>query len=74
MKRSRAGLDGALSKCTSLISIVSSSLNMRGVLLPTVVLVVESKANGAQIGPQRADEVPDTDTVVGVLLLLTVET
>ena len=47
---------------------------MRGVLLPTVVLVVESKANGAQVDPQRADEVPDTDTVVGVLLLLTVET
>ena len=49
-----------------------SSLDMRGVLMPNVVLVAESIANGAQVDQRRADEVPDT--VVDVLSLLIVET
>ena len=38
MKRSRVDLDGALSCCTSLILIVGSSLDVRGVLMSNVVL------------------------------------
>ena len=37
MKRSRVDHDGALSRCTSLISIVGGSLDMCGVLMPNVV-------------------------------------
>ena len=49
MKRSRVDPDGALSRCTSLISIVGGSLDMRGVLMLNVVLVSESIANGTLV-------------------------
>ena len=74
MKRSRVDLDGALSWCTSLISIVGGSLNMRGVLMLNVVLVAESIANRAHVDQRRADEVPDIDTVICALSLFTVKT
>ena len=74
MKRSRVDQDGTLSWCTSLILIVGGSLNMRHVLMPNAVLVAESIANRAQFDQRRADEVPDIDTVIGALSLLTVET
>ena len=51
---------------------VDSSLDMRGVLMPNVVLVAESIANGAHVDQRRPDEVPDIDTVIGALSLLTV--
>ena len=53
---------------------VDSSLDMRGVLMPNVVLVAESIANGAHVDQRRPDEVPDIDTVIGALSLLTVKT
>ena len=53
---------------------VDSSLDMRGVLMPNVVLVAESIANGAHVDQRCADEVPDIDTVIGALSLLTVKT